>query len=133
VSGSEHFGSCLCGETTYKVAGQLDEVALCHCSQCRRANGGAFNVAVIVDSALVRFVAQSHLREYMASAGKYRAFCGQCGSPIYSRRDDLPDTLRLRGGAIVDLPLPGRLHHIEYASRWRWIDHMFDAPKFEGV
>lgn len=133
MSNQTHQGSCLCGAIRYTVTGPLDDVDLCHCSQCRRANGGAFNVAVIVDRAAVEFGDIAALREYSGSPGKCRAFCGQCGSPVYSRRDDLPDRLRLRGGTIVDLPAPGRMRHIYFGSRWPWIDTIFAAPQCEEM
>jgi hypothetical protein len=128
-----HHGACLCGATHYNVSGSLDQVDLCHCSQCRRANGGAFNVAVIVDSAQVIFGSRDAIREYSGSPGKYRAFCGTCGSPIYSRRDDLPEKMRLRGGTIADLPEPANLRHIYFTSRWPWIDRLFNAPTCEEM
>ena len=126
-------GSCFCGATRYTVAAPLDEVDLCHCGQCRRANGGAFNVAVIVDAAQVEFSAREKLKEFSGTPGKHRAFCGECGSPIYSRVDALPDKLRLRGGTIEDMPAPANLRHIHYASRWPWIESVGDAPKFEEM
>ena len=75
------FASCLCGATRYRWSGPVDEVVLCHCGQCRRANGGAFNVAVLADVADVRFDARDMVREYESSPGKYRAFCAGCGAP----------------------------------------------------
>lgn len=133
MTSERHEGSCLCGAARFKVTGPLDDVDLCHCSQCRRANGGAFNVAVIVDRTAVAFATQDSVREYSGSPGKYRAFCGECGSPLYSRRDDLPERLRLRGGTIADLPAPKRMRHIYFASRWPWIDAIYEAPKCEEM
>jgi hypothetical protein len=114
--------SCLCGATRYELSGPVNEVVLCHCGQCRRANGGAFNVAVLADVADVRFGARDRIREYESSPGKYRAFCSGCGSPVYSRRDDLPAVLRLRGGLIDDLPAPGVLIVSHRADGWGWLD-----------
>ena len=127
-----HHGACLCGGIAYDVTGSLASVALCNCSQCRRGNGGAFNVAVVVDTAQVVFTARATLREYESSPGKLRAFCGNCGSPVYSRRPDTPGTLRLRGGLIPDLPAPTDLRHIHRDSRWRWIDTIESAPMQGG-
>lgn len=123
-----HHGACLCGGVRYDVTGSLATVVLCHCSQCRRGNGGAFNVAVLVATDQVVFQARATLREYQSSPGKLRAFCSECGSPVYSRRPDTPDTLRLRGGLIVDLPEPADLRHIHHDSRWPWIDTIESAP-----
>lgn len=113
--------SCLCGATRYRLSGPVDEVVLCYCSQCRRANGGAFNVAVLADVTDVRFDARDKVREYESSPGKYRAFCSGCGAPVYSRRDDLPDVLRLRGGLIDGLPAPGNLIMSHRDDGWDWV------------
>ena len=112
--------ACLCGATRYELDGAGDSVALCHCSQCRRANGAAFNVAVLADVADVRFVARDAVREYESSPGKYRAFCGECGAPVYSRRDDLPGVLRLRAGLIEDFPPPAQVTSGFEEQRWAW-------------
>jgi len=111
------------------VTGVLSNVVLCHCTQCRRGNGAAFNVSVVVDRDQVTFQDQSQVREFESSPGKFRAFCSNCGSPVYSRRRDAPDVLRLRGGLILDLPTPAHLHHTHYLSRWPWIDTIQRAPK----
>ena len=112
--------SCLCGATRYRFDGPVGEVVLCHCGQCRRANGGAYNVAVLADVADVRFDARDRVREYESSPGKYRAFCTGCGAPVYSRRDDLPAVLRLRGGLIDDLPAPRELIISHRDDGWDW-------------
>ena len=44
------------------------------------------------------------IREYESSPGKRRAFCGHCGSPLYSRREAHPDLLRLRLGVLNSPP-----------------------------
>ena len=131
MTGETHHGACLCGSTAFEVAGSLDDVVICHCSQCRRANGAAFNVAVVVPSAAVEFSSRAQLREFESSPGKLRAFCGGCGCPIYSRLADDPETLRLRGGTIVDLPRPANLRQIWWNDRWPWIDTVFDTPRYE--
>lgn len=123
-----HNGACLCGAVRYEVTGSLASVVLCHCTQCRRGNGGAFNVGVVVSTGQVTFKDRTTIREYESSPGKLRAFCSTCGSPVYSRRMDTPGTLRLRGGLIVDLPAPSGLRHIHRDSRWPWIDTIESAP-----
>lgn len=113
--------ACLCGGTRYEWDGPVEEVVLCHCSQCRRANGSAFNIAVLAQAADVRFGSTGLVREYQSSPGKYRAFCTGCGAPIYSRRDDLPGVFRLRGGLIAELPAPLRLDVIHAEDGWDWL------------
>jgi hypothetical protein len=129
---SSHHGACLCGAIRYDVDGSLATVVLCHCTQCRRGNGGAFNVGVVVAADQVTFRSRATLKEFESSPGKLRAFCSACGSPVYSRRPDTPGVLRLRGGLIIDLPAPADLRHIHRDSRWPWIDTIEAAPKSGG-
>ena len=35
-------GSCLCGGVQYEVGGELNLMANCHCSMCRKHHGAAF-------------------------------------------------------------------------------------------
>nr|WP_298173112.1 GFA family protein [uncultured Pseudomonas sp.] len=35
-------GSCLCGGVQFRIDAQLEPIQLCHCSQCRKAQGGPF-------------------------------------------------------------------------------------------
>ncbi|WP_290537184.1 hypothetical protein [Alcanivorax sp.] len=34
-------GSCLCGGVTFEIAGELAPIQVCHCQQCRKAQGTA--------------------------------------------------------------------------------------------
>ncbi|WP_219893192.1 GFA family protein [Aquisediminimonas profunda] len=111
----------------------MSEVALCHCSHCRKSNGGAFNVGVIVKTEQVQFESMNGIREYESSPGKFRAFCSTCGSPVYSRKASSPSDLRLRGGLIENLPQAKNLHHIHFDDRWPWIDTIADAPDDSAV
>lgn len=94
-------GSCKCGVVRYEHEGTFGVVTVCHCADCRKLQGGGGVVAVPVASADVRWSAgRDAITEYESSAGKKRAFCSQCGTPLYSRRDNAPEVLRLRIGSI---------------------------------
>ena len=116
-----HLGGCLCGAVRYAVEGELGPIQLCHCGQCRKAQGGAFGANIPVDAAAFRLTeGQKALREYRASPGKRRVFCGVCGGPIFSQRDDAPETLRLRAGGL-DRTEGLRIGlHIQTASQAAW-------------
>ncbi|HEX3141648.1 MAG TPA: GFA family protein, partial [Rhizobacter sp.] len=98
---SAYTASCLCGGVKFRITGKLAPIQVCHCSQCRRAQGTPFATNVpVVRSAFQLDSGAELLSEYESSPGKRRAFCSRCGSPIYSRRDEMPDTLRIRAGLI---------------------------------
>jgi hypothetical protein len=101
VTNALRSGGCLCGGVRYEVAGPLPPIQLCHCEQCRKAQGGAFAANAPVPTSSVRWLqGEDLLREHRASPGKRRVFCGACGSPLFSQRDETPETLRLRVGAL---------------------------------
>lgn len=124
-------GSCLCGGIQYSYAGELSEIAICHCSQCRRAQGAPFATNAPVDaSAFTLLQGDALLRSYLSSPNKRRVFCSQCGSPLYSQRLDKPDILRLRVGTLHgDIPIRPA-YHIYYASKADWFDCDDDLPKY---
>src|SRR5262245_18419290 len=94
-------GSCLCGGVAYEAKGPLITMACCHCVQCRKASGAEFATNASVDSETFEITRGSELLvHYESSPGKYRVFCGRCGSPMFKRDDENPHLIRLRLGAV---------------------------------
>ena len=112
---------CLCGATRYRLRPPYDEMTICHCQQCRRANGSYLQPVVPVEETQVEWLAKDVIAEYESSDGKFRAFCSGCGAPVYSRRTYRPGQLRLRGGLIDDLPMPGTIEQQYREDALSWI------------
>lgn len=127
-------GGCLCGGVRYSYDGEIDQVSLCHCSQCRKAQGSAFAAVCPVDAARLRLLRGAELlREYRATPGKARVFCSRCGSPIYSARDNRPDVKRLRLGT-VDTPFRcATVFHIHAGSKAAWLDITDAHPQYAAA
>jgi len=130
-------GGCLCGGVRFsyrgELGGSLGLVTLCHCGKCRKATGFAAAVAPARASGFVVTQGRDLIREYESSPGKFRALCGVCGSPVYSRRASLPDALRLRLGVLDNPPADLKIQaHIftEGAPAWAETD---DAPRYPGL
>lgn len=124
-------GGCLCGGVRYEVEGPLAPVQLCHCGQCRKAQGSAFGANVPVATSAFRLTrGRDLLREYRASPPKRRVFCGTCGSPLFSQLDAAPETLRLRAGTLdgdgagIEIGF-----HIQTASKAAWWTIDDDRPQ----
>ena len=127
-------GSCLCGEITYQYDGDITEIAMCHCQQCRKAQGTAFGTNAPINTQQFTLLSgQNQLKEYYSSKDKLRAFCQNCGSPLYSKRPDTPNTIRLRIGTL-DTPITHKPdYHIYYDSRAEWFDSNDDLTKHEKL
>ena len=94
---------------------------MCHCSMCRRAQGSAYVAISPVDSSKFRITAgRELLKEYRSTPNKARIFCSNCGSPIYSVRDDLPDVKRLRLGTVETKFQCQNAYHIYVNSGAAW-------------
>jgi len=124
-------GDCLCGGVRIEVSGKVGPVVYCHCSRCRKASGTAFGANADVRLKYWRVLAGEDLiREFESSPGVFRAFCGRCGSPIYSRRANAPDVLRLRLGILNDDPGRRSLAHFWVGSKAAWFDIADTLPQF---
>lgn len=118
-------GSCLCGGITYEYDGELTEVAVCHCNQCKRAQGTPFATnAPIAFNKFKVLSGEQLLKSFYSSSNKRRVFCSNCGSPIFSQRSDMPDTIRLRVGTITEgkIPEPAYQAYCESKSEWFVLD-----------
>ncbi|HWK74276.1 MAG TPA: GFA family protein [Povalibacter sp.] len=124
-------GSCLCGEVKYELTGEIGSGLFCHCSRCRKANGSAFAANAPIATADLRIVSGAALlKRFSTAEGVHRVFCSNCGSPLFSRRDHAPETLRLRLGTL-DTPLTrGPQAHIFTASKAEWFEINDSLPQF---
>lgn len=124
-------GSCLCGGIRYEYAGEIQEISMCHCAQCRKAQGSAFVAVSPIESGRFKITAGAELlKEFRAVPHKARVFCSCCGSPIYSARDDLPEVKRLRLGT-VETPLSCQnVYHIFTESKASWHEIADGHPQY---
>lgn len=127
-------GSCLCGAVRYEYDGEIEEVSLCHCSQCRKATGSAFIAVSPIDTDKFSIVqGADQLKEFRLSANKARVFCATCASPIYSARDDLPGKRRLRLGSLDTPFVCKNTYHIYSDDKCSWHDITDHYPQYPGA
>ena len=127
-------GGCLCGAVRYEVEGEIAPVQLCHCAQCRKAQGGPFAANAPVATAAFRLLrGEDALREFRASPGKRRVFCGTCGGPLFSQRDDAPEVLRLRVGSLDETDGLTLGFHIQTDSKAAWWPIYDDLPRYPAA
>jgi hypothetical protein len=124
-------GSCLCGGVRYEYDGEIEEISMCHCSQCRKAQGSAFVAVAPIESARFRITAGAELlKAFRSTPIKARVFCANCGSPIYSVRDDMPEVKRLRIGTVETPFTCGNAYHIFVGAKAPWYEIADGKPQY---
>ena len=127
-------GGCLCGAVRYESTGEPTFSLLCHCRDCQRASGSAYNAAVRVPAAGFRITSGTpKLYVKAADSGNTvtRAFCPECGSPLFLQVSARPDLVGIRVGTLDDPSGFRPQAHIFVKSAQPW-DHMDPAlPQYE--
>ena len=125
-------GGCLCGDVRYRIDGKVGPLAYCHCKQCQRASGTAFGANASVRKKYWSWIrGRDQLREFESSPKTYRAFCSRCGSPIYKRSEDDPDSLRVRLGTLDSDPGRRPFGHFWISSKAAWHPIHDDLPRYD--
>lgn len=127
-------GGCLCGSVRYQYDGDVGPAAICHCADCRRVTGSAFNVSVRMQKEHFRLVSgelQSFTVKAESGNDVTRFFCPACGSPIYTLPPHRPDSYFVKAGSLDDPTLVKPAHQAWTSSAVSWAHIPPDLPSFE--
>ena len=129
-------GACACG--AIKIEGEADpeKAQICHCTDCQTSTGTAFRVSIPVPGATLRVTGQPTIYvKTTAESGKPRAqaFCGRCGSPIYSTTvgDGVQPSYTVRVGILRQRDRLTPRRQIWWRSARPWVTELAALPKIE--
>jgi hypothetical protein len=115
-------GHCACGRVRFEITEPLVSSSYCHCTRCQRRTGTAASANARPAPGSYRIVEGGGLvREWKPPGdGHIKAFCGECGSALYSRDPDDPTAMGVRLGTIDGDPgiRPSHRHHVATAAVW---------------
>jgi hypothetical protein len=122
---NEHFeAACLCGGIRLKYSGEIGPANYCHCEDCRRANGSAFNIGVRIERKNLDLKATTELKCYksVSESGKVieRYFCRTCGSPIYTLHPNKPEYAWVKAGIIREPEVVRPAYEIWTSDKVKW-------------
>lgn len=132
----EYTGGCACGKIRYKATGKVFYMGNCHCRDCQRATGSAYFPAfVVAEDKFTLLKGDPGWYEKLADKGHpmRRAFCQDCGSPVFLKNGNSP-TARVLYAASLDDPgiyKPSRNIYVDSAHAWDIMDG--DLPKDAGM
>lgn len=95
-------GRCMCGGVQYSFPGAPLLTAVCHCRQCQRQSGSAFSIVAAVPRQGLALSGETKVFMDKGDSGRpvERHFCPNCGSPIMSVIEPMPDMVLIKAGTI---------------------------------
>ena len=129
-------GACACGAIKIEAEADPEKVQVCHCTDCQTATGTAFRVSIPVPGATLRMTGQpATYGKTTAESGRPRvqAFCGNCGTPIYSTSpgDGIQSSYTLRVGILRQRDQLTPRRQIWWRSARPWVTQLTALPKAE--
>ncbi len=125
-------GGCACGAIRYECSGAPVYMGNCHCRDCQQATGSAFFPAVAVREREFRLLGgEPAWFERPADRGHpmRRAFCPECGSPVFLKNGASEAVRVLYAGSLDDPGLYRPSRDIFVGSAQAWCPMDPDLPK----
>ncbi|MBO6949978.1 MAG: GFA family protein [Rhodospirillales bacterium] len=127
-------GSCLCGSVTFEYTGDVGAAAYCHCTDCRKTTGSAFNISIGLPSegfSLTNGAPKEFTKTADSGQPITRHFCSDCGAPLYTSSSLNPAMIYVKAGALDDPTAVKPAYQSWTRSRVTWSKIDDDLPGFE--
>jgi hypothetical protein len=97
-------GGCLCGRVRYAVHGEPMFSGICHCRNCQRYTGSAFETLIAFPAESVSVRGELKTYDNIGDSGKilHRRFCPNCGSGVIAEPDVMPGLIVVLAGTLDD-------------------------------
>jgi hypothetical protein len=97
-------GGCLCGRVRYTVEGEPNFAGVCHCRNCQRYTGSAFEPVMAFPNQAVHVQGNLNTYDDIGDSGKavHRRFCPNCGSGVVAEVDTMPGVTIVLAGSLDD-------------------------------
>lgn len=120
-------GGCACGAIRFKIQGEPMGGGVCHCRSCQYATGGPPNYVLLAPKGGFSVTkGQPKVHTTTAESGNRvdRAFCPECGTPLYTAIDgDTLPFIPVKVGALDDPSnfTPGMHLFMDEAQPWHLV------------
>jgi hypothetical protein len=126
-------GGCLCGAVTFECD-ELGPAGYCHCEDCRRCTGSAFNISVRCTTSGFRILSGelgSFTKRGDSGCELTRHFCRSCGSPLFTSSPRDPAIVYVKAGVLDDPETVRPALQAWTSSKVAWADIPPDIDQFE--
>ena len=128
-------GGCLCGAIRYTCDAEPAMAGHCHCEDCRRSSGSGHSSHLAVPASSVKLTGDAKGYDRPADSGNMvtRAFCPDCGAPVFSRNVAMPDLIFLRASSLDDLEVFQPQMHVFVMRAASWDRPGSGIPAFDRM
>ena len=131
-------GECLCKQITISITkeaiGATDRTYMCRCKNCRQCGGSLGSVGVIVPLSAIKMTGQPKLYQDInteSGTSIQRAFCGNCGSQLYTSSPAMPGVQIVKLGLFDEIPRPSM--ELYCRDRPSWDKSIEGATQFQAM
>jgi len=125
-------GGCLCGRVRYTVTGEPAFSGLCHCRNCQRYTGSAFEALIAFPAASVSVQGELETYDDTGDSGQpvHRHFCPNCGSGVVNEVDVLPGVMIVLAGTLDDPAAFKPTMDVYWSSAQPWVHTSSERTRF---
>jgi len=125
-------GGCLCGRVRYTVTGEPAFSGLCHCRNCQRYTGSAFEALIAFPAASVSVQGELKTYDDTGDSGQpvHRHFCPNCGSGVVNEVDVLPGVMIVLAGTLDDPAAFKPTMDVYWSSAQPWVHASVERKRF---
>ena len=98
-------GGCLCGRIRYEFDRNLVlSAAHCDCTDCQKATGSGKATIIFLPTDALNVNGEYKTYTVVGAEGSHvtRGFCSDCGCPIISYTEEVPETRFIKAGSLDD-------------------------------
>lgn len=97
-------GGCLCGRVHYTATAAPAFTGVCHCRNCQRFTGSAFETVLGLPKAAVQIEGELKTYQDTGDSGQpvWRKFCPNCGSGVVTEVAVMPEIVMILAGTLDD-------------------------------
>ena len=124
-------GQCHCGRVTYEAEIDPEGVSICHCTDCQELTGSPYRVTAICSGEKIRMTGKApkiYAKRGDNGLTRFQHFCGDCGSPLFTRGEGGPLGFGIRWGSIRQRRELQPVRQIWCRSAAPWIHELAGLP-----
>ena len=105
MSDESESGGCLCGAVKFEFdKPNLISAHHCHCIDCQKSTGSGKATVLVLPSNAIKMEGELkfHTTTTISGRNMNRGFCRECGSPVLSFIEEMPEVIFVKAGSLDD-------------------------------